>query len=186
MLIRRPQRQDGTTLIEVLVSMLLLTFGLLGMAGLQTRAQAIEFDAYQRAQAVLAVAGMTERISGNRAQAAHYVGTTEVGAGDFQPATCTLLTDIVKRDLCEWSRELKGSSENMAAATGARGCITQIQAPVTSDGTCKAAVYLVTIAWQGMTRSAVPSLSCGAGKFGSDDAYRRAISAEVSIGVPGC
>ena len=186
MLKPRSQRQDGTTLIEVLVSMLILTFGLLGMAGLQTRAQAVEFEAYQRAQAVLAVAGMTERISGNRSQAAQYVSATTVGAGDFQPATCAQLTDTVKRDLCEWSHELKGSSENLAAATGARGCITQIQAPVTSDGTCKAAVYLVTVAWQGMSRSAIPSLSCGAGMFGADDAYRRAISAEVSVGVPAC
>lgn len=188
MLKRLPTRrlQTGATMIEVLVSILILTFGLLGMAGLQTRVQVAEFESYQRAQAVLAVAGMTERISGNRGQADKYITSAPLGAGDAQPETCGELPDIASRDLCEWSRELKGAAESLPASTGARGCITQVQAPQSSDGTCRAAVYQVVVAWQGMVPSAASSLTCGAGLFGSDDSYRRAISSEVSLGVPAC
>ncbi|MGC7541813.1 type IV pilus modification protein PilV, partial [Pandoraea pneumonica] len=43
-------------------------------------------------------------------------------------------------------------------------------------------VYRVTVAWQGLVKTVVPSLPCGSGNFGSDG-YRRAISVQVRMGV---
>lgn len=49
----KKKRQKGTTLIEILVAMLVLSFGLLGMAALQARALKGNQSAMQRTQAVL-------------------------------------------------------------------------------------------------------------------------------------
>ncbi len=56
----------GFTLIEVLVTLVILTFGLLGIAGLMAKGQRIAFEAYQRQQATALAADMAERIRGNR------------------------------------------------------------------------------------------------------------------------
>ena len=51
----------GFTLIEVLVTLVILMFGLLGIAGLMAKGQRASFEAYQR-QAALAIANdMAER-----------------------------------------------------------------------------------------------------------------------------
>ena len=47
----RPSRQSGFTLIEVLVSVLIFSFGILGVVGLQANAIKMSTDAQQRAEA---------------------------------------------------------------------------------------------------------------------------------------
>jgi len=175
----------GVTLIEVLVSVVILSFGLLGLANLQSKLHVAEVEAFQRTQAILALSDISERISANRAQAASYVSAGLIGSGDSRPASCAGLATGPARDLCEWSNTLKGSAEGATNAFGARGCITQVQAPVTAPP-CKPGVYAVTVTWQGMVKSSTPALSCAAGGYGSDDGYRRAISAQVTVGVPAC
>jgi prepilin-type N-terminal cleavage/methylation domain-containing protein len=56
----------GFSLIEVLVTLVILVFGLLGLVGLQARGTQVEFEAYQRGQAVglvneMAAAGISAR-----------------------------------------------------------------------------------------------------------------------------
>jgi type IV pilus assembly protein PilV len=62
----RRQLNRGFTLIEVLVTLVILTFGLLGIAGLMAKGQRISFEAYQRQQAVALASDIAERIRGNR------------------------------------------------------------------------------------------------------------------------
>ena len=181
----RRRRADGITLIEVLVSVVILSFGLLGLANLQSKMHVAEVEAYQRAQAVLALADMSERISANRTQAASYVSVGLIGAGDSQPTSCAGIAAGPAHDLCEWSNTLKGGAEGASNAFGARGCITQVQPPGIA-GACKPGIYEVTVTWQGMVRSTTPSLACAAGAYGTNDDYRRAVSARVAIGVPSC
>jgi type IV pilus assembly protein PilV len=179
-------------LIEVLVTLLILAFGLLGVAGLQAKIGATEMEGYQRAQALLALTQMTERMSANTAQAANYVSNNTVGTGDAQPADCNPIAPGPNRDLCEWSNTLKGRGETSGggASTGAmmggRGCITQLQAPNPALGVCSAGIYQVSVAWQGMAPTAVPTLACGTGLYGGNDAYRRVISATVSVPTTSC
>lgn len=178
--------QRGLSMIEVLVSILILAFGLLGMASLQSKVHTSETEAYQRAQALLALSDMSERISANRDLAASYVSASTIGAGDSQPASCAGVAAGPARDLCEWSNVLKGASESVANGFGVRGCITQVQAPVSTAGACRPGIYEVTVVWQGMSISAAPSQSCGSGQFGPNDGYRRAVSNRISVSVPSC
>jgi type IV pilus assembly protein PilV len=181
-------------MLEVLVTMLILAFGLLGLAGLQAKMHVAEMESYQRAQAIVLLSDMVERINANRANAASYVtGTASpLGTGDTQAASCTSATFGVARDQCEWSNALKGAAEktgttSIGAMIGARGCVEQLQAPNLAVGVCKPGVYRVTVVWQGLSPTATPSLACAsASSYGSTTALRRAIGANVTIGLTTC
>jgi type IV pilus assembly protein PilV len=182
----------GSSLTEVLVTLVILAFGLLGVAGLQTKVGVAEMESYQRAQALLALSQMTERMSANTANAGNYVTIAPVGTGDAQPADCSGIAAGTNRDVCEWSNTLKGTTENSAAGastgglSGGRGCITQVQAPNPALGVCSTGIYQVSVAWQGTAPTATPVLACATGQYGANDAYRRVIAATVYVPTTSC
>lgn len=181
----------GTSLIEVLVTLVILAVGLLGVAGLQSKMGVAEVESYQREQALLTLTDMVNRIYGNSAQAASYVTATPLGTGDSQPATCAGIAAGPALDQCQWSQLLKGASEQTSGTTNvggmqaARGCVAQIQAPDPSLGVCTAGIYLVTVVWQGMNPTAAPTLVCGQGTYGND-ATRRALASTVTVPTKSC
>ena len=65
-MLRFVSRQGGTTMMEVLVSIVIVVIGLLGLAGLQSRASVSEMEAFQRAQALVLLQDMVDRINANR------------------------------------------------------------------------------------------------------------------------
>jgi type IV pilus assembly protein PilV len=175
--------QAGFSMLEALVTMVILSFGVLGLAGLEARIQVASTESLQRSQAVLLVQDMANRISANRANGATYVTATPLGTGDSEPGSCTGLAGVAL-DQCEWSLELKGAAEKQAgtgnyigAMTGARGCVDQISA--------NPPVFRVSVAWQGMAKLSTPSLACGQNLYGSD-AFRRAIAGEVAVACLTC
>ncbi len=186
----RPQHL-GFVLVEVLITVMILAFGLLGLLGLQSKIQLAEVDSFQRAQAILLLSDMSERINAHRWQAASYVSSSPIGTGDSQPADsdCTTKAMGQPRDICEWSNVLKGSAEkkssnDVGAMIGARGCIEQIQAPVV--GTCTPGIYRVTVGWQGLSQTLASSLTCANTGLYGGETYRRAIATRVTVGEPTC
>ncbi|HET8744146.1 MAG TPA: type IV pilus modification protein PilV [Ramlibacter sp.] len=198
MLTRQPcarTRQRGTTLIEVMVSILITALGLLALAGLQTRMNAALMESNQRAHALTLLQDMTQRMQANMNQAAAYVtGTADPrGTGDAAPGDCSTLAAPTRADLdlCEWSNALKGSHEvkdtaSVGAMIGALGCVEQVQAPNPAAGVCQPGVYRVTISWQGFNSTVAPAVSCGADQYGSDDALRKAVSSSVVVPLQTC
>lgn len=59
-------RQQGSTLLEVLVSIIIIAFGLLGLAGLQATSVKSNHSAYLRSQATLLAYDMGERMRAAR------------------------------------------------------------------------------------------------------------------------
>lgn len=181
---RRHQR--GATLIEVLVSVVILLVALLGAAGLIARSGQSEMESYQRAQALTLLQDMVTRLNANRQAAACYAsgGTiTVAGSSTAAPPACAVGTDaqraLATADLAAWGTALLGSAENdggkaVGAMIGALGCVELLDTPNQ--------IYRVTIAWQGLAKTGAPALPCGRGQFG-DDANRRAVSVQVRIGV---
>lgn len=170
---------DGFSLIEVLVTMLILMGGLLGLAGLQGVALTAQLESYQRSQALILVQDMAARLNANRTAAASYVTTT---AGTGIVATCPTAAGQT-RDSCEWSNALLGAAEttssggatlNVGAMVGARGCITETVAVAPKQ-------YLIEVAWQGFNPTFAPSGTCGAGTYGAAN-LRRVVSLTVTIG----
>lgn len=186
--------QRGTSLIEILVTMVILSFGLLGIAVFHVKAQVASLESYQRAQAVILLESMYARISATPDQASQYAtaaGTT-VGTGDTV-TDCNSLAVGSARDKCEWSVALRGAAEAKSDGTkvggmiGARGCIQELQQPIPTGPTCRQGVYLVTVAWQGLHATRTPSQICGSGVFGPESGgLRRAISTRVVVAVPQC
>jgi type IV pilus assembly protein PilV len=163
----------GFALLEVLVALVIATFGVLAMAVLQNKAIALEVEANQRAQALVLLQDMAERLSANRASAGEYVAA-DVGVGAME--NCDPDGPRSDYDLCEWGNLLRGSAatvgdQGMGAMLGARGCITQA-APAT---------FLIVVAWQGMMETAAPVAECGQGEYGQSDALRRAVTTVTQI-----
>jgi len=185
------QSQYGATMIEVLITIVILAFGLLGLVGLQAKVQLAEVESYQRAQAVVLLNDMVDRINANTGTADTYVSASVFGTGFTDASPCPTAVGPA-RDQCEWSVALKGAAElqgttKLGAMSGARGCIERLQAPNTGVGVCTPGIYLVTVAWQGLNPTVGPSATCAQtlNVYGGDT-YRRAISARVVIGLPGC
>jgi type IV pilus assembly protein PilV len=185
-------RERGFTLLEVLITIVILAFGLLGLVGLQTRMQLTEAEAFQRTQATLLVTDMAARVNANRTVVSQYgadAGKVTLGTGVDDTTNCAVATAGPARDMCEWSEALKGASEtkgvnNVGAMIGARGCIERLQAADTP--TCTPAIYRVTVAWQGLQPTVASSLTCGVNSYGANDAMRRVIPVEVVMPQLSC
>lgn len=184
MLPRPGSRQRGATLIEILISLVILMLGLLGLIGVMIQSQRAQLDSYQRMQALLLVQDMVARINGNRAAADCYVQGSALGTGATgTPAlgTCTyaLATPQGARaaqDLNDWKNLILGSAEtangsSVGGILAGRGCITK-------DATT--GVFLVSVVWQGVQSAGAPpaGITCGQGQYGND-ALRRAASVTV-------
>lgn len=188
------RRQDGFSMIEVLVTMVILMLGLLGLAGLMIASQRAEVEAYQRAQALLLLQDISGRINVNRRVALCYAVTTDtangtpyLGTGGAPPSGCALGTitadNLANNDLSAWSDLLQGAAETFkdsggtinkaGAMVGARGCISFDTASNT---------YMLSIAWQGVAPTTAPisSLNCGKGLYGNEK-LRRVISLPLQI-----
>lgn len=168
---RRASTQRGFTLLEVLVAMLIVAFGVLGYVGLQARTVVSTMEGYQRAQALVLLNDITQRMSVNRGAAVSYVAS-DIGATD--PGACPA-APIAAHDLCQWAQLIRGAAEQQAgnkvgAITAARGCIT-------SAGTDQ---YLVSIVWQGVQATGATPLACGKDAYPNEN-LRRGVSTMIRI-----
>jgi len=199
--LRRLGRQSGFSLLEILITMLILTIGLLGLAGLQVMAQRAGQESFQRAQAMVLLGDIVDRINTNRAAAACYAVTTNpttgtpylgtnAGGSHYDPASfsCPSIAtnpNAVTRagvDLTTIDNFLLGASETSGGARagamiGARACIG-------FDSTTQ--TYSVAVAWQGMgstfspaswstTTTPAVARNCALGLYGTDDTQRRVV-----------
>ena len=84
------RRSRGFSLIEVLITLLVFSVGLLGYASLQNRAQKAQLEVYQRVYALNLVDYMVDQIRSNPlAQGCYGLATTEVGTGFSGSYTCS-------------------------------------------------------------------------------------------------
>ncbi len=181
----------GFSLVEVLVTIVILLIGLLGLAGLQGRALTSQMESYQRAQALVLLKDMADRIDANRKNAASYITASPLGTGGTYPATCNasgVCATTADTDLWVWNNTLKGAAEtqgtaNVGAMIGARGCVYQNAAPASGVAT----TYSIVVAWQGMNNTTAPDVTYAysAGKCGfnqySTEALHRAITLPIAV-----
>jgi len=184
-------RQRGVSLIEVLIAMVILAIGMLGLIGLQGRLHVTQVESYQRAQALILLQDMANRIALNRGAALSYVTAEPIGTGMVGGCPVANATRV-ERDVREWCQFLIGASETLGgeavgAMVGGRGCVQEV-APGSNE-------YLITVAWQGMAPAAAPPAPvdadiepCGEGEYdgpaGSpcvNDLCRRVVTTVVRI-----
>lgn len=177
------QWQQGVSLIEVLVTIFILSVGLLGVAGLQSRLQMSEMEAYQRSQALILLNDMANRIAANRNNAANYATGSGSPLGVGASSCSAASTARVDVDRSEWCNALQGAAEasgtsKVGAMVGGRGCVESLGS----------GEYMITVVWQGMGPISAPpsSVACGAGQYDggtacANDLCRRVVTTIVRV-----
>ena len=179
--------QRGVGLIEILISLIIVTTGLLGLAALQGKAQKAEMESYERSQALILLRDMAERLRANRPGRSEYLATVGYGSHFTDTASCTSGNGAAQ-DLSCWHMELSGSAERTAAGEHS-GAMMKGHGCITSDNENDGNGFILTVAWQGMTpvTSAPndPRLAnqCGQGLYGGEP-YRRIVSTSVRFFKP--
>lgn len=188
----RSIRARGYALVETMVTIVVIAFGLLGVAGLMSRSFVTESEATQRTQAALLLQDMVTRIEANRANAAQYV-TGDNGITGFEVVNnmksvvaCDPAAPLAERDRCGWGRLIAGIDEQVdgraaSLLPGAIGCIYELDA--------FNRVYAISVAWQGPSTGAEPIVdnnfaptNCGRDLYGTE-AQRRLVTTLLRIGT---
>lgn len=166
----------GASLIEILVSLVICAFGLLGYVGMQSRAATMEFESYQRSQAMVILEDMVGRLSASRTGASGFVSAGVIGGGPVEDCTGKVGSAL---DVCEWGNLLRGAAETrggstIGAMTGARGCIQR------ANGTQHN--YIISVVWNGTSSTGGPKSTCGKGTAAfPDETLRRVVSTDICI-----
>ncbi|WP_411728115.1 type IV pilus modification protein PilV [Methyloglobulus sp.] len=144
----------GFTLIEVLITMVVLAVGLLGLAGLQSASLGNNQKAYNRSQATQLAYDMADRMRANRADAGLFVGSAYPGTVPPAPAQvaacggapggavagCTP-AQMAQNDLFEWSRDIGSALPNSAVVPTTAVIAVVPPAPPIPAG------FTITISW---------------------------------------
>lgn len=159
-------RHRGFSLIEVMVTIVLLTLGLLGVFGLQGRAANVELESYQRSQAMTLAREMEASIRAARTEFTTFSSNALSSEDGLQyvgvdgSIDCSAPANVATDSLCAWGDVLTGDQEVDSAGTavgamiGARGCLIRPPAP---ELNALADLYVVVV-WRGVTEgSALPA-----------------------------
>lgn len=179
---RNSTDQQGFSLIELLIALIVFSVGLLAVAGLQTVSKQSNFEALQRTSGSQIAYGLLEDMRVNGNAMATYLAAGEMGGGSrgTEPSpncsgtsVCTA-AEKAAHDLWFWEQVLDGNLE-MSGGTGAGGLVLPtlcIGGPVGGV----AGVYVVTIVWRGSASLSNGNASaCGTagGDYGANNEFRR-------------
>jgi len=184
----------GFSLIEILVSVFVVSIGMLGVARMEILAKESNIEAVQRTTATQLAHDITEKMRANPSQLASYVGITvgnnslgTPGTACNTPSSACTAANLATWDKYSWEQAMMGAGEKNAknANTGgldtARGCITGPAGGGPGQ-------YVVSIAWKGkspLQTKIVNNCGSGAGLYGAGDIYRRVLSVTLYISDDG-
>jgi len=184
----------GFTMVEVLVSMVIFSVGLIGIAKMQVVAKQSNYDAVQRVAATSIAEDLLSRMRSNHEVLSDYVsntGSTTIGSNSISTeptptcssgSTCTA-NQLVSHDLWEIEQLLDGATE-LDTSSNKTGGINLPTLCITGDAAGGSGVYTVTVAWRG--KAALSNLNtntCGAssGQYGNNNEYRRLLVMQAYI-----
>ncbi|GAA5172438.1 MULTISPECIES: type IV pilus modification protein PilV [Halomonadaceae] len=134
-------RQTGVSLLEVLISLLVLAIGILGIVALQTKSLALVQEAYWRGQAVGLAYDLGDRLRANSSQLSGYATDMD----DDAPQG----SGLVNIDLAGWLNDLNAilpNGDGSVAIDGDQVTITvQWNASPRLEGTLQSSVTKVNL-----------------------------------------
>lgn len=143
----RPQQQRGVSLIEVMVSVLVLGVGLMGVAAMQATALRNGQSSLERSQVVAYSYSILDAMRANHAAAL-------AGAYNLASMQCTVPDGgtLAQDDLRRWIQSLKaGMTDGAAGDTSVCGQVS-----------CVAGICTVTVQWDDTRGSATNAAATGA------------------------
>lgn len=183
-------QQDGFSLLEMLIALVIFSVGLLGIAGLQSVSKQANYESLQRTSASQVAYGLLEDMRLNGDGIDIYTAAGELGNGSLgaEPApNCTVgapcdAAQKAAHDLWLWEQIIDGNLET-SAGTGTGGLVLPTLC-ITGPAGGGAGIYLVTIAWRGSIsiNNAVAN-ACGTlgGNYGAGNEFRRIIQVPTFI-----
>jgi len=138
--------QAGVSIVEALVALLILSFGMLGIAGLYLESLRSNKTALSRTAAVALVNDMADRIRANRGGLGNYAltsGATATTTKYCDTALCTP-TEVATWDKAVWKAAVTATLPN-----GPDGSITPLTSiTYTAATTTVPARYVVSASWR--------------------------------------
>lgn len=180
---RNPCKQSGFSLIELLVTIVVFSVGLLTVAGLQAVSKRANYEALQRSTASHVAYGLLEDMRANGPGLAVYAASADLGGGSIpaEPVpNCNSTAapcsgpQLAAHDLWFWEQVLDGAQE-VTAGAGVGGLVSPTLCIAGAVGGL-AGTYVVTVVWRGTTALTDPAVNdCGAGSgnYGDNNEYRR-------------
>jgi len=183
--------QQGFSLLELLVSLVIFSIGLMGIAGLQVMSKQASYESQQRTIASQVAYGMLEDMRTNGSGISVYVAANDLGGNSLAGLPVVSCRDVntpcspaqkAGSDLRFWENAIDGAQE--VGVEGAAGGV--VSPTICIDGPLGgvAGMYSVSVAWRGSAEMSNPDLSqCGAGsgKYGDSYAYRRVMRVATFI-----
>lgn len=193
------RKLSGFSMIEVLITMVIILVGLLSIAALQAKAQIAEFESYQRAQGLIIMSDIIDRMRLNKdaiscfvitdntvsgtpymgAAGASHMGTPSCGAStptynDMAEDNLNYLDDLLKG-----AAETSGGGADVGAMIGARACVSYDDTTEV-DSQPGTGLYTVVVTWQALAALSAPTANCANGLYG-DETMRRAVSTRFRV-----
>ena len=189
-------RMRGFSLVEVLISILVLTFGILGMVGMQAAALQANKEAKLQSTAVVLARELADSIRSNKAVGVLATSNPYVGtfSSPLTPTTasyclsvsataaCTSTSDVANAQMTEWLSRVD------AELPGARVAVCFDSAPFDSNGlpqwSCTTGTDGVVVVKIGWTRGSTNRTLSGSSALerASDTGSRPGIVIQVTAG----
>ncbi|MFC1542824.1 type IV pilus modification protein PilV [Pseudomonadota bacterium] len=147
--------ERGFSLIEVMVALIVLSVGLLGLAGLQSASLRSTYSSYVRTQAGIAAMEMAERMRANKTgvDTMQYQAISSPPAGTA-PTSCLtsncLAAAMAAHDAYTWLSSLADNDDLLSA----RGTVTCLDSPCAVGSQ-----HRITVMWDGK-RSGATGTGC--------------------------
>lgn len=157
------RQQSGISLAEVLITMTVLGFGLLGVAGFQTTVAANMYTAHQHAQAAALAESMVEKLRANRVAVLaglylHKTATAPAAPNKNCAETSCIPSELAAWDMAIWHSMMAGSNKAIETKipAGPFAILPLGQTAITcQDSPCtEYSVRFITIYWDAHRRGA--------------------------------
>lgn len=187
----KQNRHRGFSLIELLVTIIVFSVGLLAVVGLQTVSKSANFESMQRTTASHIAYGLLEDMRTNGNGIGVYLASPDLGGGMIaaEPvpncAAIGAVCDAAQKalhDLWFWENIVDGALE--MGAQGASGGLVEptlcIDGPVGGGP----GIYTVTVVWRGgvaLNSAIANACGTGIGKYGGANEFRRIVQVPTFI-----
>ncbi len=178
----RFKHQRGVSLVEILITLVLISIAVLGSASMQVLSKRANNQAMQRTTASHLAFDMLERMRSNKSALEIYLPDLPLGGdtlGDSPAVDCGAAAancdtaQLATYDLWAWEEMLDGTAEQANARSV--GGLSQPSACIAGPAGGVGGTYEVAIAWRGLVEHINPTIhACGStsGKYGTNNEFR--------------
>jgi type IV pilus assembly protein PilV len=184
-------RQRGVSVLEVLITLIVFSLGVLSVGMLQGVSARANYEAVQRTTAAHIANDLLERMRANPTALELYIPLATLGGGSLgaepapdcaSEANLCSADELALHDLWQWEQLLDGVSEmDGASETGGLLMPTACMNGPVGGGQ---GTYAVSIAWRGqaaLSNPAVDACGDGTGLYGDNNEFRRIVVAQTYI-----